>query len=108
MTHRTQYGTFTLHGTPDGVVHLQGELPEVVAVGHDALRQFWRQEPPLGGPHAELKMPAGGHDAVLHVTTPEAVFTYERFQLAQDKDGPYHLMRLTFTDSTYHAFLAGH
>lgn len=108
MKHRTLYGTFTLRGTPDGVVHLDGELPEVVAIGMDAWRDFRLGIPVLGGPHAECKPAGQGHGAQLHVTTPEAEFTYELFSGQQDADGLYVLARLTFTSATYHAFLAGH
>lgn len=108
MKHRTQYGTFQLRTDAQGVEHLEGGLPEVIAVGYDALREFIAGEPPLGGPHAEFTPKDGWHPARLHVTTPEAEFTYEIMSKEQDKDGWFVLARLVFTSSTYHAFLAGH
>lgn len=111
MRHRTSYGTFTLRGDKDGVVHLEGgenALPEVIAIGISAVMEFRTGEPPLGGPHADFQPPTDTRPARLHITTPEAEFTYEVFASAQDADGWYYLWRLTFTSSTYHAFLAGH
>lgn len=108
MKHRTQYGTFTLHGDKDGVVHLQGELPEVVAIGYDAWQEFWRGEPQLGGPHAVVREATVNRPAQLHVTTPEAEFVYEAMSRERDADGYYVLARLIYTSSSYHAFLAGH
>jgi hypothetical protein len=104
--HRTSYGTFTLRGDAEGVVHLEGELPEVVAIGMDAWREFYLGIPQLGGPHAEVRLV--NNRPQLHVTTPEGEFIYEPFSGEQDKDGYYVLARLIFTSSTYHAFLAGH
>lgn len=102
---RTRYGTFTLGGAElgDGVVHLRSDLPEVVAIGMDALVEFMKAVPPLGGPHAEWQ--AGLKR--LHVVTPECEFTYEHLNTLQDSDGWYFLFRLVWTSDTYQAFLAG-
>jgi hypothetical protein len=101
---RTRYGTFTLGGAElgDGIVHLRSDLPEVVAIGHDALVEFMKQIPPLGGPHAEMNMTTKR----LHVVTPEAEFTYEHIQPERDSEGWYFLFRLVWTSSTYQEFLA--
>lgn len=110
MTHRTQYATFTLRGDKDGVVHLQGELPEIVAIGYSAWQEFWRGDSGpglLGGPHAEVRPATAHRPAQLHITTPEGQFTYQAVSREQDKDGPYVLARLIFTDRAYSAFLAG-
>lgn len=104
---RLRYGTFSLRAAPDGVVHLEGDLPEVIALGIDAWVEFRTEVWPLGGPHAEASIPAPG-SARLHVVTPEAQFTYEQVRMEQDTAGWYLVMRLTFTDNTYRAFLAGH
>ena len=104
---RLRYGTFSLRAAPDGVVHLEGDLPEVIALGTDAWVEFVNEVWPLGGPHAEATIVAQGQ-ARLHVVTPEAQFTYEFVRVERDTAGWYLVMRLTFTDSTYRAFLAGH
>ena len=101
---RLAYGTFQLRAAPDGVIHLDPvELPEVVAIGADAMIEMLKGIWPLGGPHCEVT-----HQGKrVHVTTPEAQFTYEHFRTEQDKAGYYFLFRLTYTDNTYRAFLAG-
>lgn len=121
---RLRYGTFNLRLDPEGVTHLEGELPEVIALGANAALDFHNGTPPLGGPHAEWRSgsdpvtvtgPSGLPELVgatkyarLHVTTPEAEFTYQAFGAKQDSEGWYFLMRLTFTSKSYHEFLAGH
>jgi hypothetical protein len=101
---RLKYGTFTLGGAElgDGVVHLRSDLPEVVAIGMDALVEFMRAIPPLGGPHAEWNMPAKR----LHVVTPECQFTYEHLRTERDTAGWYFLFRLVYTSDGYQEFLA--
>jgi hypothetical protein len=103
---RCRYGTFTLHGDAQGVVHLQGNLPEVVAIGYDPMLSFFRNEPPLGGPHAEIRK-HNTEPVQLHITTPEAEFTYTHLDTKTDEQGVYFLMRLTYSSASYHAYLAG-
>jgi hypothetical protein len=100
---RLRYGTFDL-GSPEvgGVVHLRSDLPEVVAIGMDALVEIIRGEWPLGGPHAEMNMATKR----LHVVTPECEFTYEHIRAEYDSAGWYFLFRLVYTSSTYQEFLA--
>lgn len=100
---RTRYGTFTLGGAElgDGIVHLRSSLPEVVAIGMDALVEIMNGTPPLGGPHAEMNM----HTKRLHVVTPECEFTYEHLRTEQDAEGWYFLFRLVYTSSAYAAWV---
>lgn len=102
---RLKYGTFAL-GTDsligEGVVHLRSELPEVVAIGMDALVEFMRGIPPMGGPHAEMNLDTKR----LNIVTPEAEFTYEHIRPESDIQGWYFLFRLIYTSPNYQAFLA--
>jgi hypothetical protein len=101
---RLRYGTFRLRAAPDGVIHLDPvELPEVVAIGSDAMLEMLKGVWPLGGPHCDVRR-SGRR---IHVVTPEAVFTYDHIATKTDTAGPYFLFRLTYTNDTYRAFLAG-
>lgn len=103
---RLKYGTFTLGGAElgDGVVHLRSPLPEVVAIGMDALVEFIKGVPPLGGPHAEMSAVTKR----LTVTTPEATFAYEHIRPERDSAGWYFLFKLVETSDGYQEFLASH
>lgn len=104
---RLRYGTFSLRAAPDGVVHLEGDLPEVIALGTDAWVEFVNEIWPLGGPHAQARIVSQGK-AWLHVVTPEAEFTYDYLRVEKDTAGWYLVMRLTHTNRTYAEFLAEH
>ena len=102
---RLRYDTFQLRAAPDGVTHLDPvKLPEVVAIGMDPLVEMIKGVWPLGGPHCEVSQ----DKRHIHVTTPEAEFDYHFVRAEQDTAGWYFLFRLTHTDDTYQAFLAGH
>lgn len=88
---RTRYGTFTLH-EKDGVVHLDGDLPELVAIGIEPWQAF-RTGIGMGGPHARVVS-----KGVLEVTTPEAEFTYRVEATRQDAHGWYFVARLIYVD----------
>lgn len=102
---RLRYGTFDL-GSPDvgGVVHLRSELPEVVAVGTDAMLEMIKGIWPLGGPHCEVAMDR--RPPRFHVVTPECEFTYEHLRTEKDTAGWYFLFRLVYTSDGYQTFLA--
>jgi len=100
---RLRYPTFQLRADPQGVVHLDPvKLPEVIAMGIDAWVEFRKEIWPLGGAHATI--PGKGR---LHVVTPEAEFEYETLRIEKDTAGWYLVMRLTYTDATYRAFIDG-
>lgn len=103
LPERTRYGTFHLGSdTPQGLVHLRSELPEVIAVGTDAMLEMIKGVWPLGGPHCEVS----GDRRTFMVTTPEAEFTYGHVRTESDSAGWYFLFKLVHTSDTYQEFLA--
>jgi len=86
---RTRYGTFMLFGdAKTGIVHLTDKLPELIGIGTDAWDDF-RRGIGIGGPHAEIT----GRGR-LHITTPEAEFTYQHEATKRDQHGWYFVCRL--------------
>lgn len=110
LPERTRYGAFTLGSdTPQGLVHLRSELPEIVAIGTDAMLEMMNGVWPLGGPHCEVRVdPLGVLNGTsrIHVTTPECEFTYEHVRTEHDSAGWYFLFKLVYTSDTYQEFLA--
>jgi hypothetical protein len=103
---RLRYGTFDLGSeTPGGIVHLRSALPEIVAIGHDALMEMRMGVWPLGGPHCDVQPPSEMGDAArLHVVTPECEFTYELVSTQRDSAGWYFLFRRVYVSTAYHTF----
>jgi hypothetical protein len=102
---RTRYGTFHLGSdTPQGLVHLRSDLPEVVAIGQEAMTEMIKGIWPLGGPHCEVSLHA--RPPHFHITTPECEFTYQHLRTEKDTAGWYFLCRLVYTSDTYQEFLA--
>jgi hypothetical protein len=100
---RTRYGTFHLGSdTPQGLVHLRSELPEVIAIGKDAMLEMIKGVWPLGGPATEVSTDRKR----VHVTTPECEFTYEHIRTERDTAGWYFLFKLVYTSDTYQEFLS--
>lgn len=99
---RLKYATFTLHGDAQGIVHLDSELPEVVAIGMDVIVDFIRQTPPLGGPHAEMNT----QTRLLNIDTPECRFTYECIRPEYDTEGWFFLFKRVYVSSGYAAWVA--
>jgi hypothetical protein len=76
-------------------VHLRSDLPEVVAIGTDALSEMIRGVWPLGGPHCEVRtLPAPSR---FNVVTPECEFTYGHLRTERDTAGWYFLFKLVYT-----------
>lgn len=88
---RTRYGTFTL-AERDGIVHLEGALPELVAIGVEPWQAF-RTGVGMGGPHARIIS-----KGYLEITTPEAEFVYRVEATKYDEHGWYFVARLTYVD----------
>lgn len=102
---RMRWPTITLRGDAQGIVHLESELPEVIAMGIEAVLEFKDGKFPLGGPHAEFKPATAFQVARLHVVTPECEFTYEFLDQRDDKAGRYYLLRRTYVSSGYAAWV---
>lgn len=94
---RTRWGGFVLGAGPDGIVHLQSVLPEVVAIGMDVLVDFIRGTPPLGGAHVDMNVTT----RILHVDTPECSFTYCCEKPLQDDQGWFFLFKRVYVSSGY-------
>lgn len=88
---RTRYGTFTLEKR-DGIVHLVGALPELVAIGVEVWQAF-RTGIGMGGVHADIV-----RRGVLVMVTPEAEFSYRVEATKQDEHGWYFVARLVYVD----------
>lgn len=101
MARRERWGGFALSGDKDGIVHLDSELPEVVAIGHDVLVEFIRKTPPLGGEHADMNTTT----KLLHVITPEAEFTYEFLRPEHDAHGWFFLFKRVYVSTAYAQWL---
>lgn len=98
---RLSYGSFTIGAGKDGVVHLQSELPDVVAIGMEPLVDFIRGNPPMGGPHVEMNV----QTRILHFDTPECSFTYECLRPEQDSEGWFFLFKRVYVSSAYPQWL---
>lgn len=99
---RLKYATFTLRGDAQGIVHLDSELPEVVAIGMDVIVDFIRKTPPLGGEHAEMNTGT----RLLHIDTPECSFTYECIRPEYDTEGWFFLFKRVYVSSAYAGWVA--
>lgn len=98
---RLRYGTFDLGSeTPGGIVHLRSALPEIVAIGMDAMLEMIKGVWPLGGPHCEWNP----QTLRLHIVTPECEFTYAHASTERDSAGCYFLFRRVYVSTAYHAF----
>lgn len=104
---RCKYPTITLRGDAQNIVHLESVLPEVIAMGIEAVQEFQQGKFPLGGPHAELiPSDCGRGPARLHVVTPECEFTYEFQERKRDVAGRYYLLKRTYVSSGYAAWVS--
>lgn len=99
---RTKYGGFVLSGDADGIVHLDSALPEVVAIGMEVLVDFIKGTPPLGGAHVDMNVTT----RILHIDTPECIFTYECMRPETDSQGWYFLFRRIYVSAAYATWIA--
>lgn len=103
---RCKYPTITLRGDAQNIVHLESVLPEVIAMGIEAVQEFQQGKFPLGGPHAEFKTATAFKVARIHIVTPEAEFTYEFLDRRNDAAGAYYLLKRTYVSSGYAAWVS--